>query len=175
MRYAPHQSSRAAAARRFQYKFGRGTRPGRGDRVIARDSAVVLVGPGSVPFLADPRWISSTDLIGASAGWSTRMPRRLAAAAPAFRSESILFLMRLRRGTSIPSGQRIRSSADLAEGLFADIGLPAGNQMRRWRRSRGKPSRPSAIMWSPTARRLQRCRAASKLPFDDTRPRLARR
>ena len=44
----------------FQYKFDVDHAKAEDDLVIAREDAVVLVDPASVPFLAGPRSISST-------------------------------------------------------------------------------------------------------------------
>jgi iron-sulfur cluster assembly accessory protein len=50
----------------FQYKFDVETAKAEGDLVIERDSAVVLVDPASVPFLAGSEVDFVDDLIGAS-------------------------------------------------------------------------------------------------------------
>ncbi len=59
-------ASRAAAAPAFSTSSTSSTRKAEDDLVIARDSAVVLVDPASVPFLAGSEVDFVDDLIGAS-------------------------------------------------------------------------------------------------------------
>ena len=88
----------------FQYKFDVERAQAEDDLVIARDSAVVLVDPASVPFLAGSEVDFVDDLIGASFRVVIRMPPRPAVAAPAFRS-------RLRRSCASRPGTSIRSGS----------------------------------------------------------------
>ena len=74
----------------FQYKFDVERAQAEDDLVIARDSAVVLVDPASVPFLAGSEVDFVDDLIGASFRVVNPTPPPPAAAAPVFRSEKSL-------------------------------------------------------------------------------------
>src|SRR5258708_29801851 len=71
----------------FQYKFDVERAQAEDDLVIARDSAVVLVDPASVPFLAGSEVDFVDDLIGASFRVSIPTPPHPAAAAPVSRSD----------------------------------------------------------------------------------------
>jgi iron-sulfur cluster assembly accessory protein len=71
----------------FQYKFDVERAKAADDLVIARDSAVVLVDPSSVPFLAGSELDFVDDLIGASFRVSTPTPPRPAGVGPVSRFE----------------------------------------------------------------------------------------
>jgi len=71
----------------FQYKFDVERAQADDDMVIAREGAVVLVDPASVPFLAGSEVDFVDDLIGASFRVVNPMRPRPAAAGRAFRSE----------------------------------------------------------------------------------------
>jgi len=81
----------------FQYKFDVEHAQAEDDLVIARDSAVVLVDPASVPFLAGSEVDFVDDLIGASFRVVNPTLRHPAAGggAPASRSERFLIPMRI--------------------------------------------------------------------------------
>ena len=115
----------------FQYKFDVERAQAEDDLVIARDSAVVLVDPASVPFLAGSEVDFVDDLIGASfrvvnpnatasCGCGTSFSIREIASFHAYSDLERQFG---------PAADR--ASRDLAEGLLARRRLPAGDQMRR--------------------------------------------
>ena len=68
----------------FQYKFDVDHAKADDDLVIAREGAVVLVDPASVPFLAGSEVDFLDDRSAPRSGWSTRMRRRPVVAGTSF-------------------------------------------------------------------------------------------
>jgi iron-sulfur cluster assembly accessory protein len=115
----------------FQYKFDVERAQAKDDIVIARDSAVVLVDPASVPFLAGSEVDFVDDLIGASFRVVNPNATASCGCGTSFSIREIFIPDAYCDVERQFHPAADRSSADLAEGLFARHRLPAGNQMRR--------------------------------------------